>query len=329
MSCFEILSDYVKKIGEIETSISIQEEDINSISPIWIIEKNNELVKLCRMYQVLCCTYKHCIGDCFNKCDNEILTMMTTQANEISNLKADRIILMEKSDFLKKECDSYGDLYVATLRGCGAQIASLKQLREDTEKSNITKIKTCNIVNEKYKKKIEELQSQIMSLTIDLDIEHASVQVGEHELEMCKKEYSQVIDTLNAGIQQRDKIIADDREEKCDLIEKSKVSENRAEQLRKQLDDCMEACDKLLENDKYTRIGCGAQIGSLKVMIEERDDKIKSLKEQMSESGDKYGKSKQLVNKLIEKTGQQREEIEKLKMEILKAKIAKMREMEK
>lgn len=319
MSCFRILSNYIKKIGDLEVGIEMQISDINDIFPMWIIEKNDEMKKLCYMYDDLCRTYKNCVGECFDKCDQEIIEMMNEQSDKIKSLQTHNKFLQEMYTFRNKECNEYKTLYESTLHGSGAQIASLKQLHEDKEKEYITKIKTCSVVIEKYKKKVEELQSHVMSQSIDLDIERASSQLAEHEMDTLKIEYDKMIENFKLGIQQRDKDIQEYHDSISEYQDKLVNSEYISETLSKQVDDCLVAYDKLLDDMKYQRVGVGAHIGSLRRMIEERDEKI-------IEFDDKNNKTKQLINKMAEKTQQQRLEIEELKMTILKAKVAKMQE---
>jgi hypothetical protein len=319
MSCFRILSDYIKKIGDLEVDIEVQISNINGIFPMWIIEKNDEMKKLCNLYDSLCRMYKNCIGDCFDKCDKEVIEMMNERSNKIEHLQSQNKFLEEKCNFWHRECNEFKNLYESTLHGSGAQIASLKQMHEDREKDYITKIKTCNVIIDKYKKKIEELQSQVMSQSIDLDIERASAQLAEHEFDTQKIEYDKIIENFKVGLQQRDKDIQEYNDDMNELQSKLELSEKTSSILSTQMDDCMLGYDKLLDDFKYQRLGIGAHIGSLLRMIEERDANI-------SEFDDKNNKTKQVINKLAEKTQQQRLEIEELKMTILKAKVEKMRE---
>lgn len=104
---------------------------------------------------------------------------------------------------------------------------------------------------------------------------------------VLKEEHVLAVKTLKADIQCRDKVIADEREEKC-----------RLEDVEKQL----------------------------KVAIAERDCDIEMMKKQIDEFNEKSLKSKHLIAKLVEQTGTQSVEIDKMKMDVLKAKFAKMQE---
>lgn len=118
MSCFTLLSEYLYKLEDLECEVTKCEQIPTKPAFIRMIQNDTTLEKKCSAYKNLTETYRNCYDDCFYRCDQEVISMLRNNNDQL-------VEAQEKIKSLKEE--------VASLR---KELPTLKQEITDLKQEN-------------------------------------------------------------------------------------------------------------------------------------------------------------------------------------------------
>lgn len=119
MSCFTVLSEYLYKLEDLEMGVTKCEQAAGSSKPVFIrmLQNDSIMEKKYSAYKALVDMYRQCYGNCFDRCDQEVISMhhklddqlveaqgqIKSLGEEVTALTHENAALHEEVAFLRQE----------------------------------------------------------------------------------------------------------------------------------------------------------------------------------------------------------------------------------